>query len=214
MQSALLLAYVGTVILLTLTPGPSVMLGSAHGMRYGPKGTLPTIVGDLSANTLQMLAAAIGLGAIIVNSAAAFTAIKWAGVAYLAWMGFNHLRHANDDISGKGHQMHMSPWARYAQGFVTSASNPKAIVFFAALFPQFVDPSAAAAPIALQFLALGTAFLIIDGASVFLYAATAGRLSTWLSRKGRATTQRRFTGIALVGAAGLLSLKGAPAPSD
>ena len=62
--------------MLALTPGPSVMLGSAHGMRYGARGTLPTIAGDLSANTLQMLAAAIGLGAIITSSASAFTAIK------------------------------------------------------------------------------------------------------------------------------------------
>jgi threonine/homoserine/homoserine lactone efflux protein len=56
-----LLAYLGTVVVLALTPGPSTMLGTAHGMRYGAKGTLPTIGGDLSANSLQMLAAAVGL---------------------------------------------------------------------------------------------------------------------------------------------------------
>jgi len=83
-------------------------------------------------------------------------------------------------------------------------------VFFAALFPQFIDPSAAVLPVAAQFLILGVVFLIIDGLSVFLYAATAGRLSAWLAAKGRVTTQRRFTGVALLGAAGLLSLKGAP----
>jgi threonine/homoserine/homoserine lactone efflux protein len=213
MQSALILAYVGTVVVLNLTPGPSVMLGSAHGMRYGAKGTLPTIAGDLSANTLQMLGAAFGLGAIITNSASAFTVIKWGGVAYLAWMGINHLRHATDGIEQENADIVRTPWSRYTQGFVTSASNPKAIVFFAALFPQFVDPSTSAAPIAVQFLVLGIVFIIIDGSSVLLYAATAGRLSSWLSRKGRLTTQRRITGTVLIGAAGLLSLKGAPSPS-
>ena len=86
-----LIAYVGAVLILTLSPGPSTMLGSAHGMRFGAKGTLPTIAGDLSANALQMLAAAVGLAAIITRSATAFTLIKWAGVAYLAWMGLSHL---------------------------------------------------------------------------------------------------------------------------
>lgn len=214
MSSALLIAYVGTVVLLALTPGPSTMLGSAHGMRYGAKGTLPTIAGDLTANTLQMLAAAIGLGAIITNSATAFTAIKWAGVAYLAWMGINYLRHANDSLQGQTNTGIRGPWSRFLQGFVTSASNPKAIVFFAALFPQFIDSSASAMPIWIQFVILGVVFLIIDGLSVFLYAATAGQAASWLSKKRRVATQRRITGAALVGAAGLLSLKGAPSASN
>ena len=213
MPLALLLAYVGTVLVLALTPGPSTMLGSAHGMRYGARGTLPTIGGDLSANALQMLAASVGLGAIITNSASTFTVVKWAGVGYLAWMGFNHLRHARDRMERRHNDAARNPWSRYAQGFVTSASNPKAIVFFAALFPQFIDPSAMVLPVAGQFLILGVVFLVIDGLSVFLYAATAGRLSAWLVAKGRITTQRRITGVVLLGAAGLLSLKGAPSPS-
>ena len=214
MPSALLIAYVGTVVVLALTPGPSTMLGSAHGMRYGARGTLPTIAGDLTANTLQMGAAAVGLGAVITNSATAFTAIKWAGVGYLAWMGINHLRHAKDKLDQPDTNGVRRPWSRYAQGFVTSASNPKAIVFFAALFPQFIDPSASVMPVWAQFVILGVVFLIIDGLSVFLYGATAGQLSTWLSKKGRVATQRRITGIALIGAAGLLSLKGAPSTSE
>jgi threonine/homoserine/homoserine lactone efflux protein len=189
------------------------MLGSAHGMRFGAKGTLPAIAGDLSANALQMLAAAVGLAAIITRSATAFTFIKWAGVAYLAWMGLSHLLQKGVGVTDGDSAITQSPLSRYMQGFATSASNPKAIVFFAALFPQFIDPSAGAAPVAMQFLVLGAVFIAIDGSSVFLYAAMAGRLSTWLSKNGRVATQRRITGIALLGAAGLLSLKGAPSPS-
>jgi homoserine/homoserine lactone efflux protein len=189
------------------------MLGSAHGMRYGARGTVPTIAGDLSANTLQMIAAAIGLGAIITRSANTFTVIKWGGVAYLAWMGLNHLLHAKNGVARDNGGSDRSPWSRYSQGFITSASNPKAIVFFGALFPQFVDP-ASVMPIAAQFVALGLVFLVIDGSTVFLFAATAGRLSSWLSQKGRLTTQERIAGWALIGAAGLLALKGAPASSS
>ncbi len=214
MPSALIVGYIGTVVILALTPGPSTMLGSAHGMRYGARGTLPTIAGDLTANSLQMSAAAIGLGAVITNSASTFTVIKWAGVGYLAWMGINYLRHAKDGLEQRDSNGVRSPWARYAQGFVTSASNPKAIVFFAALFPQFVDPTAGVVPVAVQFLILGVVFLIIDGLSVLFYAATGGRLSAWLSKKGRVTAQRRLTGLVLIGAAGLLSLKGSPATSN
>ena len=211
MDATLLVAYAGTVTVLTLTPGPSTMLGSAHGMRYGAKGTLPTIAGDLSANILQMLAAALGLGAIITGSATAFTLIKWAGVAYLAWMGLSHILAAKADVGGGDSDGVRSPLSRYSQGFVTSASNPKAIVFFAALFPQFIDNGPVAVNVLIQFLILGILFLVIDGSSVLLYSATAGRLSTWLSRKGRVRTQRRITGSVLLGAAALLSLKGAPA---
>ena len=187
------------------------MLGSAHGMRYGPRGTLPTIAGDLSANTLQMVAAALGLGAVIARSATAFTAIKWAGVAYLVWMGVSHFREDGESPTRATSPSHKTPWMRYSQGFITSASNPKAIVFFAALFPQFIDTTATSMPLALQFALLGVAFLVIDGSSVLLYAATAGRLSAWLTERGRLTTQRRITGSVLVGAAVLLSLKDAPA---
>jgi threonine/homoserine/homoserine lactone efflux protein len=211
MESTLLFAYVGAVLILTLSPGPSTMLGSAHGMRYGAKGTLPTIAGDLSANTLQMLAAAVGLAAIITRSATAFMFIKWAGVAYLAWMGLSHLLGANPGIGDGDPGTVRNPMSRYVQGFITSASNPKAIVFFAALFPQFIDNGAAAMSVPLQFLVLGTIFITIDGLSVFVYSATAGQLSAWLSRKGRVRTQRRITGSALLSAAVLLSLKGTPA---
>ena len=210
MSSALFVGYVATVAVLALTPGPSTMLGSAHGMRYGTRGTLPTIAGDLSANALQMLAAGLGLGAIIVQSETLFLAIKWAGVAYLAWMGFSHLRRASTSLASAADEADKTPRLRFLHGFVTSASNPKAVVFFAALFPQFIDPGSS---LATQLLILGVAYLLIDGSSVLVYAASAGRLSAWLARKGRVRTQRRITGSVLLGAAVVLSFKGSPSTS-
>lgn len=210
MELGLFTAYAATVIVLALTPGPSTMLGSAHGMRYGARGTVPTILGDLSANSLQMLAAALGLGAVVASSRSMFLALKWAGVAYLVWLALDHLRKARraetlSAASSPGNHR------RFLQGFITSASNPKAVVFFAALFPQFIDPNGSLVG---QLLILGTTFLVIDGASVMLYAATGGRLSRWLAAKGRVGLQRRITGWFLLIAAGLLSLRGAPAGAD
>ena len=126
-------------------------------------------------------------------------------------MGFTHFRNARDPRRPDTVDPARTPWMRYSQGFLTSASNPKAIVFFAALFPQFVDTNTPAAPLWLQFTLLGAMFLVIDGTSVFLYAATAGRLSAWLSKRGRLETQRRVSGSVLLGAAALLAMKGAPA---
>ena len=210
MSSMLFVGYVVTVAVLALTPGPSTMLGSAHGMRYGTRGTLPTIAGDLSANALQMLGAGLGLGAIIVQSETLFLAIKWAGVAYLAWMGIGHLRRASADLASAADGGEKTPRRRFLQGFVTSASNPKAVVFFAALFPQFIDPGSS---LATQLVILGVAYLLVDGSSLLLYAASAGRLSAWLARKGRVRTQRRITGSVLLGAAVMLSVKGSPSTS-
>ena len=210
MSSALFVGYVATVAVLALTPGPSTMLGSAHGMRYGTRGTLPTIAGDLSANALQMLAAGLGLGAVIVQSEALFLAIKWAGVAYLAWMGISHLRRANASLASAADRGEKTPRRRFRQGFVTSASNPKAVVFFAALFPQFIDPGSS---LATQLAILGVTYLVIDGSSVLVYAASAGWLSAWLARKGRVHTQRRIAGSVLLGAAVMLSFKGSPSTS-
>ena len=165
MELGLFTAYAATVIVLALTPGPSTMLGSAHGMRYGARGTVPTVLGDLSANSLQMLAAALGLGAVIASSRGMFLALKWAGVAYLIWMALDHLRKARQGDTGLAAATSTRNHRRFLQGFVTSASNPKAVVFFAALFPQFIDP---AGSLVGQLLVLGATFLVIDGASVML----------------------------------------------
>ena len=180
-------------------------------MRYGARGTVPTILGDLSANSLQMLAASLGLGAVVASSRGLFLGLKWAGVAYLVWLALDHLRKARRGSTAISAASPTKNHRRFLQGFITSASNPKAVVFFAALFPQFIDPTGSLVG---QLLILGATFLVIDGASVMLYAATGGRLSRWLAAKGRVGLQRRITGWFLLVAAGLLSLRGAPASAD
>ena len=177
-------------------------------MVYGVRGTLPTISGDLTANSLQMLAAALGLGAIVTQSESVFLVLKWCGVAYLAWLGISRIRRASTARLGSMEPgPRVSVRVRYAQGFLTSASNPKAVVFFAALFPQFIDPTSG---LALQLVVLGVTFLVLDGLAVAVYASTSNRLAQRLSIGGRMERQERVTGAVLLGAAGLLALKGAP----
>ena len=204
MSSALLLAYIGTVVILAITPGPSTMLGSAHGMRYGARGSLPTIGGDLTANALQMLAAGLGLAAIIAASGAALAVIKWAGVAYLVWLGVRMIRRAKPDEPGapQGRRA-TSLKALWMQGFLTSAANPKAVVFFAALFPQFISAEAAFWP---QFLILSVTYIVMDGLFLSAYGIGSGWVVARFKGNARVWVERIGGGF-MIGAAVLLGLK-------
>lgn len=133
-------AYILTVLALMSTPGPSQLLMLSNSATHGFKASFATILGDLSANILQMLAAGFGLSALIAASSNALNVIKWFGVIYLIYLGIRMIIQAQS-IEAKI-SSHNSPSATFKklwlQGFLTSAANPKAIVFFAALFPQFI----------------------------------------------------------------------------
>jgi homoserine/homoserine lactone efflux protein len=182
-------------------PGPSQLLMIANSARHGWRSSLATAAGDLSANALQMTAAAFGLAALIGTSAQALTVLKWAGVAYLVWMGIRIYRAPFADPSRA--RTAATRGQLFRQGFITSAANPKAVFFFAALFPQFID---ARLPIWPQLAILGATYILVDGTLLVLYGATSawvlGKLQSRLSR-----WQNRITGALLIGAAILLALK-------
>ncbi|MDT0595015.1 LysE family translocator [Glaciecola petra] len=197
------LIYIATVFLFMITPGPSHLLMLSNSMTHGYKRSLATAAGDLSANALQMLAAGLGLAAILVASQDAMTIIKWLGVSYLVWMGVKMWRQADTVKSGQKAAGSASLKVLWAQGFITSAANPKAVVFFAALFPQFIDPNHAFWP---QFLILSICYIIIDALFLNFYGASA----SWLSRrlKGHAKVLiHKIGAVFLVGAAIILSMK-------
>ena len=176
------LVYLAAVAVFFATPpDTSQLLIVSNAIRHGLRRSLLTVAGDLTANSLQMIAAAFGLAAIIATSASAFVWIKWIGVAYLVWIGLQLLlaRGGKPDIqtSASGARARL-----FRQGFVTSMANPFAVVFFGALFPQFIDP---ARPVLPQLLILGVTYLVVDGAILLLWgwlgtrAATALRRHSW-----------------------------------
>lgn len=195
------LAYLAVLAVFFATPpGPSQLLMLSNSARYGARRSLWTAFGDLSANALQMMAAGFGLAALIAASDIALDIVKWAGVAYLIWMGIRTFRG-----KGAGHAdaaQVPAPRVLWIQGFVTSASNPKAVVFFAALFPQFIDPTL---PLATQIAILGVTYLIVDGVILYIYGLLAERAIGKLARSPRALA--RLSGSLMIGAAGLLALK-------
>lgn len=197
------LAYLATVAVFFATPpGPSQILMISNSLRHGWRRSLATAAGDLTANSLQMTAAAFGLATAIAASADLLTAIKWAGVAYLVWVGVRTFRAAPPSLD---QEAAAAPRHRlFRQGFLTSAANPKAVFFFAALFPQFID---AGQPIAPQLLILGATYLAVDGTILCLYGRGAEHLLGRLRSRGRLLN--RISGCLMIAAAGLLAAKDA-----
>jgi len=200
------LTYLATVLAFMITPGPSHLLMLSNSLTYGFRPSLATAAGDLTANAFQMLAAGLGLAAILVASQNALTIVKWLGVVYLAWMGVRMWRRA-DRAKSTANAAHSASLASlWMQGFLTSAANPKAVVFFAALFPQFIDPNSTFIP---QFFALSITYLIVDGT----FLASYGISASWLASKlaGKVTAKvNRFGSVFLIGAAFLLALRTLP----
>ncbi|WP_417846758.1 LysE family translocator [Thalassospira povalilytica] len=205
------LSFTVLVFLMVLTPGPSILIGMSHALRYGARPTLMTALGDVSANMIQMVIAAVGLGAVLATSAAAFAVVKWCGVAFLLVIGlmsFFRKSPKNKDQTGieiknAGVYEPVSRRKLFREGFLVAAGNPKAIAFFGALFPQFVDPTA---PLAPQLLILGATFVVLDYTFVMIYAMGAARIMPWLIRRGGTDVIARVSGGILIIAAGLLSL--------
>ena len=196
------LAYTTTLVIYMSTPGPSHLLMLSNSLGNGFRRATATAAGDLTANVIQMIVAAVGLTSLIYTSREIFVYIKWAGVAYLVFLGVALIRRElSADL--KSESARRSRSALYWQGFMTSASNPKAIIFFAALFPQFVNPQA---PAAEQFFILGVTFLVVDGSFLVTY----GAFASWIAARFQRYVghhMNRISGTLLIIAAILLGLR-------
>jgi len=195
------LAFVAASLLLTMTPGPSILLGMVHSLHFGARRTLFTALGDVSANMIQMILVAIGLGVVLAHSALAFQIIKWTGVGVLLYMGWRAWHapasHEPEPDSRLGGQ----PARLFTAGFLVAFSNPKALVFFTAFFPQFIDP---ARNLDTQLLLMCPTMTFLDFLFVMLYAAGANGLAGHLKQHPKALN--RVSGSVLISAAGLMGL--------
>ncbi|MEX0349232.1 MAG: LysE family translocator [Paracoccaceae bacterium] len=195
------ITYVATVLLMMSTPGPSQLLMLSNSAANGLKRGLFTAAGDLAANLLQMLAAGFGLAAVIAASGTALAVIKWLGVAYLVFLGLRMIVKAQSKSSCT--PVRTSRKALWLQGFVTSAANPKAVVFFAALFPLFIDGEL---PFWQQFAVLSATYLVLDGLFLTAYGGGASWLANRLNAPARLWLDRAG-GSFMILAAFLLGLK-------
>ncbi|USD66833.1 LysE family translocator [Vibrio sp. SCSIO 43136] len=194
--------YVLTVLVLMSTPGPSQLLMLSNSIGSGFKRSIYTAAGDLTANFFQMVIAALGLATIIASSQYFFTIVKRGGVAYLVYLGLKlMLSSSNNSIESQG--QHRSNSSLYWQGFITSAANPKAVIFFAALFPQFINSDSG---LLTQFVILSSTYLIMDGIFLCCYGKFAESIAHRLHGKMKHQLDK-VSGMFLVSAAVLLGNK-------
>ena len=203
MNFTLWLSFAATFAILAITPGPSVLLATANSMNHGSRKAIATILGGLSANTLQILLASLGLATIITTSASVFNAIKWVGVAYLIYMGVTKLLAKPGTGNLRTDKKDKSFFKLYSEGFLMSASNPKAIVFIAAFFPLFIDQNLPFAP---QVIILGLTYLVMDGICLLTYVHFADRLKQYLEDQEKVSLQNKIIGGLLVFSGAMLSM--------
>jgi threonine/homoserine/homoserine lactone efflux protein len=199
------LVYLAAVFILTVTPGPSVLLCITNGIKHGTYRAAFSAAGSITAVVGIMLLSAIGLGAALAASEFVFAVIKWLGAAYLLYLGIRLLLSKGQDGFAVNVNTQNQPKTRralYVEGFLVGASNPKALIFFSALFPQFINPNAPQIP---QFAILCATFVVFETFWLLTYASFASRIAPWLQRHGRQLIFDRACGATFVGA-GLLLL--------
>lgn len=199
---ATLVLFALAALVTVATPGPTVLLALSNGARQGLRGAAPGIVGALLSDVLLIAAAAFGLGAVLAASEAAFSALKLLGAGYLAWLGFGLQRMPPAAVThGERAQGPEAATHRFRRSLLVALGNPKGLLFFSALLPQFVDPMA---PQVAQYLMLGLVFVLVDGAVMVAYALLG---ACWVGRVGTGVVARinRGCGAALLGLAAMLA---------
>lgn len=206
------LAYFAAAWVIALSPGSGAVLSMTHGLAYGVRGASATILGLQLGVATILLVAGVGVGAVLVASATAFTVVKVVGACYLIWLGWRQwtapATAAQAPATGAGSPALAgipSVRQRVALGFFTNVTNPKGIVFVVAVLPQFIDPALALWP---QLLILLATTLFADVIVMHGYAFLASRAQRWLATaKARRAQNRVFGGVLIAMGAGLFMVK-------
>jgi len=193
MSGNLWISFVGAKAVMSVTPGPAVMLVLAHGLAPGRR-SLWAAAGILLANGVFFLLAALGLGALFAASSEAFAIVKWLSCAYIVYLGVRTFRGTSGlavSDSGQARSGGQTCWS----GALLQLSNPNALLFFGAVLPQFVDPKQHLLP---QMCVLGGTGLLLDFLVLAAYGAFAARLGTLASGQRFKQLTSRIAGVLLV----------------
>ncbi|MEU7882831.1 LysE family translocator [Microbispora bryophytorum] len=198
-NASTLLVYAATSAAVVAVPGPNHLYIAARGVAQGRRAGVASALGVETGTLLHIAAAAAGLSYLLARSAELFAAVKWAGVAYLAYLGVRALT----GRGSSGDEPRTQPLRRvFLEGVVVNVLNPKTVLFFLAFLPQFVDPFG---DVPAQVLLLGLVLAVIGLASDLAYALTAGSLG----RRLRASTLRYASGVVYLALALVAALSGA-----
>lgn len=184
------------------TPGPMTMFSMSASVRNGFYRTLPGIAGGSAAYLTQMIVVYLGLGVVVQSSTLVFNAIKWAGVVYLIALGLKNWRDSKRDADSPDTVAEVSKLKLFSLGFATGMSNPKSVLVFTVLFPQFINPSHYTS----HFAILAASFFVIQGSSAVAYALFGAKVFHWLRQRCLTHIQTRVTAVILFLAGGLLAV--------
>jgi threonine/homoserine/homoserine lactone efflux protein len=203
-----LLAFTLTAFLLIAVPGPSVLFTVSRALALGRIAGVATVAGNTAGVCVQVMAVAFGIGALAERSVLVFNLIKLGGAGYLIFLGIQAIRHRRRLAEALGTRLENKSIARIVtDGFVVGLGNPKVIVFFAAVLPQFADR--AAGHVTLQLLVLGALFAGIALISDSVWAVAAGSARAWLGRSPRRLELIGGTGgLAMIGIGTALAVSG------
>jgi homoserine/homoserine lactone efflux protein len=198
------LAFIGAAILIAISPGAGAVQSMATGLTHGVRRGYWSILGLEIGLMLQLTFVAVGLGAAVASSIVAFNVIKWIGVAYLVYLAVRQWRAVTTDLREQiGRSVDGSRLALVVRGFLINTTNPKGLVFFLAVLPQFVVPTA---PLLPQYLSIGATMIAVDLVVMGLYTGLAVQLVERLHTPRQLTVLNRvFSGL-FASAAVVLSL--------
>lgn len=178
-----LLLYLVAALGLSLTPGPNSLLVLTHGALHGHRKTWFTVAGGALGFTALIALSMLGIGALLKASAGALTVLKLLGGAYLVWLGIQLWRAPPIHLGAEARSLEQARGgAMFRQGLLTAVSNPKALLFYGAFLPQFIDP---ARDLLAQFILMATIFVAVEILVEWLLAVLAHRIRPWLERAGR-----------------------------
>ena len=204
MPLELWLAYGALCFLFAVTPGPAVLLTSGQAIARGFPAGFGVVLGTQLGNLTYFVVSAAGLGAVLVASETAFSVLKYAGAAYLIYLGLRAIRHAKAAAQPAGPER-VPVWRHpFMQGLLNQLANPKSILFWGALFPQFVNFRAD--NVAVQFAILAVTAVVVDIMVLSTYAAVAARGGRIMASGPLAVWRERLSGAALIVVGGALSM--------
>ena len=205
------LAFFAASWVIAVSPGSGAVLSMSHGLAYGVRQTSATILGLQLGLSVILLIAGVGVGALLLASASAFTVVKVVGAAYLLYLGVKQWRapvEGPTPAHGEGLVKHAglpTVRERVLTGFMTNVTNPKGIVFMVAVLPQFIDPQK---PLWLQLVLLLLTSIGVDLVVMHSYAFLGARAQRWLATaKARRTQNRVFGGVLMAMGTSLLMVR-------
>lgn len=190
--------FVGAALMLLLIPGPAVLYIVGRSVEHGRRAGLVSIGGIHAATLVHVAAAALGLSAVLASSAMAFGVVKYAGAAYLIWLGVRKILAPGEAATPAAVRPRQGHAQLLREGFVVNLLNPKTAIFFLAFLPQFVEPGRG--HVAMQVAVLGLLFTALGAVTDGCYALAAGTAGNWLKRsRGYVTVERYVSGVLLIG---------------